>query len=124
MHITHRDEQSACLTGRTTQVRRPRKVRHLLDALGSGASQTQEEIVFAPGTSFRMLGTRELHGSPVILLRELPGSAATWTDSFEELSGLDRSALDRLDKALKDAFADGRGPHWPQRCTGPVGPVR
>ncbi|MGC9501463.1 hypothetical protein [Streptomyces sp. WG7] len=101
-----------------------RKVRHLLDALGSGASPTQEEIVFAPGTGFRVLGTREVHGSPVILLRELPGSAATWTDSSEALSGLDRSALDRLEKALKDAFAGGPGPHWPQRCTGPVGPAR
>ena len=99
-----------------------RKVRHLVEAPG-GKSLAREEIVFAPGTGFRVLGTRELHGSPVLLLRELPGSASTWTDSVEELSGLDRSALDRMDKALSEAFADGRGPHWPERCVGPVGPV-
>ncbi|MFI8093620.1 hypothetical protein ACIF9R_35820 [Streptomyces sp. NPDC086080] len=97
-----------------------RAVRQLLDrpAAAGGAG----EIVFAPGSAFRVLGVRATHGAPVTLLRELPATAAVYQDGAEEeLSGLDRSALDRLEKALDGLLPGGAGPGWPDRCTGPVG---
>jgi hypothetical protein len=99
-----------------------RKVRQLLDR--PAAAGAADEIVFAPGSAFRVLGTRAPHGAPVVLLRELPATSAVYQDGAEEeLSGLDRSALDRLEKALDGVLPGGGGPGWPARCTGPVGHV-
>ncbi|WP_217127480.1 hypothetical protein [Streptomyces sp. AC558_RSS880] len=99
-----------------------RKVRQLLDR--PAAAGAADEIVFAPGSAFRVLGTRAPHGAPVVLLRELPATSAVYQDGAEEeLSGLDRSALDRLEKALDGVLPGGDGPGWPARCTGPVGHV-
>ncbi|MFF3243774.1 hypothetical protein ACFYWY_08570 [Streptomyces sp. NPDC002870] len=100
-----------------------RKVRQLLDRPG-GAKDAPEEIVFAPGTGFRVLGSRTVHGSPVILLRELPATAASPTpfgDGVEELSQLDRVALSRLEAALGREFPTEGGADWPERCIGPLG---
>ncbi|MFJ2634810.1 hypothetical protein ACIO6U_23115 [Streptomyces sp. NPDC087422] len=80
------------------------------------------EIVFAPGTGFRVLGTWTAPaGTPVVLLRELPAHATTYMDGARELSPRDLTAL----AELKDALAGGppaeEGRSWPERCVGPVG---
>ncbi|QKV96029.1 hypothetical protein HUT19_33445 [Streptomyces sp. NA02950] len=100
-----------------------RKVRQLLDR-PAGAKNAPEEVVFAPGTAFRVLGSQTVHGSPVILLRELPGPAtpqASSPDGVEELGQLDRAALGRLEAALGQRFTTEQGGDWPERCTGPLG---
>ncbi|MFH9570527.1 hypothetical protein ACH4MG_08290 [Streptomyces sp. NPDC017454] len=101
-----------------------RKVRQLLDRPG-GSTQTPEEIVFVPGTGFRVLGARTgPAGSSVVLLRELPGLATAYMDGAEELSGLDLRALQHLEEALAKGFRVGDEPQWPERCSGPVGEYR
>ncbi|MET9152629.1 hypothetical protein ABZX82_15375 [Streptomyces griseoflavus] len=98
-----------------------RKVRGLLDRPG-GSPDAYEEIVFVPGTGFRVLGVRTPPaGPPVVLLRELPGNATAYMDGSRELSGLDLKALAHLEEALARGFRTGDGPRWPQRCSGPVG---
>ncbi|MEZ3180300.1 hypothetical protein KYY02_16895 [Streptomyces pimonensis] len=98
-----------------------RKVRQLLDRPG-GPTETHEEIVFVPGTGFRVLGVRTVPAGPsVVLLRELPGNATAYMDGSEELSGLDLKALTHLEEALAKGFRVGDGPQWPERCSGPVG---
>lgn len=95
------------------------KVGQLLARPGGEAP---DEVVFAPGTGFRVLGSRTVHGSSVILLRELSGVATSVVDGEEELSQLDRVALGRLEGALGQDFPTERGQDWPERCIGPVGP--
>ncbi|MFH9042604.1 hypothetical protein ACH4FA_25090 [Streptomyces sp. NPDC017966] len=98
-----------------------RKVRQLLDRPG-GSSETYEEIVFVPGTGFRVLGVRTAPAGPsVVLLRELPGNATAYMDGSEELSGLDLKALTHLEEALAKGFRAGDDPQWPERCSGSVG---
>ncbi|MEU5095724.1 hypothetical protein [Streptomyces sp. NPDC020996] len=98
-----------------------RKVRQLLDRPG-GSTETYEEIVFVPGTGFRVLGVRTApEGPSVVLLRELPGNATAYMDGSEELSGLDLRALAHLEEALAKGFRAGDVPQWPERCSGPVG---
>ncbi|MDN3271155.1 hypothetical protein [Streptomyces sp. MA15] len=98
-----------------------RKVRQLLDRPG-GPAETHEEIVFVPGTGFRVLGVRTAPaGPPVVLLRELPGNATAYMDGSQELSGLDLKALTHLEESLAKGFRVGDGPQWPERCSGPVG---
>lgn len=98
-----------------------RKVRQLLDRPG-GSTETHEEIVFVPGTGFRVLGVRTVPAGPsVVLLRELPGNATAYMDGSEELSGLDLKALTHLEEALAKGFRVGDEPQWPDRCSGPVG---
>ncbi|MEU7467782.1 hypothetical protein AB0A94_04325 [Streptomyces sp. NPDC044984] len=98
-----------------------RKVRQLLDRPG-GSSETYEEIVFVPGTGFRVLGVRTVPAGPsVVLLRELPGNATAYMDGSEELSGLDLKALTHLEEALAKGFRTGDDPQWPERCSGSVG---
>ncbi|WP_424867884.1 hypothetical protein [Streptomyces sp. SAI-229] len=98
-----------------------RKVRQLIDRPG-GPPEAYEEIVFVPGTGFRVLGVRTVPAGPsVVLLRELPGNATAYMDGAEELSGLDLKALTHLEEALAKGFRPGDGPQWPERCSGPVG---
>ncbi|MFJ2951803.1 hypothetical protein ACIO8H_29890 [Streptomyces sp. NPDC087226] len=98
-----------------------RKVRQLLDRPG-GSPETYEEIVFVPGTGFRVLGVRTVPTGPsVVLLRELPGNATAYMDGSEELTGLDLKARTHLEEALAKGFHPGDGTRWPQRCSGPVG---
>ncbi|CAL9613129.1 hypothetical protein SUDANB58_05680 [Streptomyces sp. enrichment culture] len=98
-----------------------RKVRQLLDR-PAGSPEAGEEIVFVPGTGFRVLGVRTVPGGPpVVLLRELPGNAPAYMDGTEELSGLDLKALAHLEDALSKGFRVGEGRGWPERCFGPVG---
>ncbi|MFI5568088.1 hypothetical protein ACIA6T_12220 [Streptomyces sp. NPDC051740] len=98
-----------------------RKVRQLIDRPG-GPPEAYEEIVFVPGTGFRVLGVRAVPAGPsVVLLRELPGNATAYMDGSEELSGLDLKALTHLEEALAKGFRHGDDPQWPDRCSGPVG---
>ncbi len=98
-----------------------RKVRQLIDRPG-GPPEAYEEIVFVPGTGFRVLGVRTVPAGPsVVLLRELPGNATAYLDGADELSGLDLKALTHLEEALAEGFRPGDDPQWPERCSGPVG---
>ncbi|MFJ7134241.1 hypothetical protein [Streptomyces fungicidicus] len=98
-----------------------RKVRQLLDRPG-GDPEPYEEIVFVPGTGFRVLAVRTVPAGPsVVLLRELPGNATAYMDGSEELSGLDLKALAHLEEALAKGFRAGGATEWPERCSGPVG---
>ncbi len=98
-----------------------RKVRQLLDRPG-GDPESYEEIVFVPGTGFRVLAVRTVPAGPsVVLLRELPGNATAYMDGSEELSGLDLKALVHLEEALAKGFRAGGATEWPERCSGPVG---
>jgi hypothetical protein len=98
-----------------------RKIRQLLDA-PAGSPDAYEEIVFVPGTGFRVLGIRAVSaGSSVVLLRELPGNATAYMDGAQELSGLDLKALAHLEEALAKDLPAGEGRSWPERCTGAVG---
>ncbi|MBT2412010.1 hypothetical protein J7I94_15765 [Streptomyces sp. ISL-12] len=87
-----------------------RRVRQLLDADG-------DEVVFAPGTAFKVLGVRAADDSPpLVLLRQLPDIPTAST----VLEDADETALTRLDHALADRTSPGAG-DWPGRCAGPVG---
>ncbi|MDX3573503.1 hypothetical protein [Streptomyces sp. ID05-47C] len=98
-----------------------RKVGQLLDRPG-GSTETYQEIVFVPGTGFRVVGVRTVPAGPsVVLLRELPGNATAYMDGSEELSGLDLKARTYLEEALAKGFRLGDDPQWPERCSGPVG---
>ncbi|WP_327237867.1 hypothetical protein OG349_31835 [Streptomyces sp. NBC_01317] len=98
-----------------------RKVRQLLDR-PAGSPDAYDEIVFVPGTGFRVLAVRTVPAGPsVVLLRELPGNATAYMDGAEELSGLDLKALAHLEAALATKPPAGEGQGWPERCAGPVG---
>jgi hypothetical protein len=85
-----------------------RRVRQLLD---SG-----EEIVFTPGTPFRVLDVRTEGTTPLVLLRQLPD--LTMTSGV--LEDADHTALERLQHALTDRTSPGPG-EWSERCSGPIG---
>ncbi|MBT2413270.1 hypothetical protein J7I94_22360 [Streptomyces sp. ISL-12] len=97
-----------------------RKVRQLLDRPDE-ARDSLDEVVFAPGSGFRVLGTRTVAGSTTVLLRELPPTTTAYVDEVAELSQLDRKALARLEEALGSALPVERDTNWPERCTGHVG---
>jgi len=85
-----------------------RRVRQLLD---SG-----EEIVFTPGTPFRVLDVRTEGATQLVLLRQLPDMTTT-TGVLEDA---DHTALERLQHALTDRTSPTEG-EWPERCSGPAG---
>ncbi|MFD4030432.1 hypothetical protein ACFWVP_07800 [Streptomyces sp. NPDC058637] len=96
-----------------------RRVRQLFD--GPAPDARTEEVVFLPGTVFRVLDVRTDVASSLILLRELPGAPASAAPGQEPLDDQDRAALARLDASLSGHPA-GAGPSsWPDRCSGPVG---
>ncbi|MBD0735983.1 hypothetical protein [Streptomyces sp. CBMA29] len=80
------------------------------------------EVVFAPGTGFRVLGTWTAPaGTSVVLLRELPAHATTYMDGARELSPRDLAALTELKDALAGGPPTEEGRSWAGRCVGPVG---
>lgn len=91
-----------------------RRVRQLLDP-GDGP----EEVVFTPGTLFRVLDVRRggQDRARQIFLRELPGSQMPVTSDPEG----DRAALARLDEAVHGRSAPASADQWPERCSGPFG---
>ncbi|MFF6936178.1 hypothetical protein [Streptomyces sp. NPDC008312] len=90
-----------------------RRVRQLSDH-GRGP----DEVVFAPGTLFRVLDVRRDGPAVQIYLRELTGPAtATKPDP-----DVDRAVLARLDDVVRGRSTAPAGTgHWPERCVGAVG---
>lgn len=79
----------------------------------------QDEILFGPGTRFRVLQVRERAGASIVLLRELPENAPVAVPG--QLDGSDTQVLDRL-STTADQFAPlGNSRGWPARCTGALG---
>ncbi|MEU6483633.1 hypothetical protein [Streptomyces sp. NPDC046887] len=87
-----------------------------------------DEVVFPPGSAFRVLDVRTDRPTPLVLLRQLPPTttpppsapSADDTDLDEE----DRAVLARLDEALRpDPTTTPALPTfvWPDRCAGPLG---
>ncbi|MGW0780005.1 hypothetical protein [Streptomyces sp. NPDC002913] len=99
-----------------------RRVRQLFD--GPTENTRTDEVVFPPGTVFRVLDVRQGGGapaSPLILLRELPGIPGESASGGTPLDEQDEAALARLDASLsRSPDAAATGP-WPGRCAGPVG---
>ncbi|MGA5441555.1 hypothetical protein ACPCKW_18800 [Streptomyces griseoincarnatus] len=87
-----------------------RRVRRLMDG--------GEEIVFAPGTAYRVLDVRTDHGAPMVLLRQVR-SAESGSVLLEDG---DETALERLNNALAGRTAPGAG-DWADRCAGPFGGI-
>ncbi|PPS90954.1 hypothetical protein [Streptomyces sp. MH60] len=87
-----------------------RRVRRLLDG--------DEQIVFAPGTAYRVLAVRTDGAGPLIMLRQIrsPDTASVLLEDADE------TALERLNQALSGRTAPGTG-DWPDRCAGPLGGI-
>ncbi|MBB5939697.1 hypothetical protein [Streptomyces zagrosensis] len=102
-----------------------RRVRQLFDAPGAAAvSTSRDEVVFPPGTVFRVLdaSTDGPGGeAPLFLLRELSVLPAVTTVRRDPLDDQDRAALVRLQETLSRHPAAVGPYHWPDRCAGPVG---
>lgn len=103
-----------------------RRVNPLLSGTTEATPTAPDEIVFGPGTAFRVLDVREVGGSALVLLRELPPAAIRTAASAppDGPEGQDRAVLARLTEALEQrvpAGSRGRAAHWPERCSGPVG---
>ncbi|MFE3144377.1 hypothetical protein [Streptomyces scopuliridis] len=87
-----------------------RRVRRLLDG--------GDEVVFAPGTAYRVLDVRTDAATSLILLRQVR-SAETASVLLEDA---DETALERLNHALSGRMSPGKG-DWPDRCAGPLGDI-
>lgn len=79
----------------------------------------QGEIVFGPGTRFRVLGVRERSGATVVLLRELPSNAPVCVTG--RLEDSDVQVLDRLTATADRPASLGNSLTWPTSCTGALG---
>jgi hypothetical protein len=98
-----------------------RRVRPLL---GSGSGTGSEEIVFPPGTAFRVLGVRTSGPAPIVLLSEIIRVGSETDGRFGVLGDADRAAMERLDEALRKqgTTAGATSPAaWPARCAAPLG---
>lgn len=96
-----------------------RRVRPLYDGTGSAASH--DEVVFAPGTAFRVLDVRPGDSGQLVLLRELPSVPDTPLLSHAPLTAADHAVLARIDEALARHPSGTAAFEWPDRCSGPVG---
>ncbi|WP_240136609.1 hypothetical protein [Streptomyces sp. MUM 178J] len=96
-----------------------RRVRQLSDSTGPGVGH--DEVVFPPGTAFRVLGVRTSGPSPLILLRELPTGPDGEPPVHAQLDEQDHAVLARLDEALTRCPPGAAAFDWPARCAGPVG---
>jgi hypothetical protein len=89
---------------------------------GTGAdAQLPDEVVFAPGTTFRVLDIRLVRGAGMVLLRDASTDAGQGEREADER---DRAALRALNEALAEGVPAGsrdRVPRWPARCSGPAG---
>ncbi|UFR02320.1 hypothetical protein KBP30_14505 [Streptomyces sp. Go40/10] len=94
-----------------------RRVRGLFTpGPAGGPAGHGEEVVFGPGTRFRVLGTQGRPGAMTVLLREVTdgGPAAR---SGEQEAG-DRAALGALRQAADREPAAGPAASWPPRLAG------
>ncbi|MFD4032262.1 hypothetical protein ACFWVP_17480 [Streptomyces sp. NPDC058637] len=90
-----------------------RRVRQLSDH-----ARGPDEVVFAPGTLFRVLDVRRDGRAVQLFLRELTGPPTATTPDPDA----DRAVLARLDDAVRGSSAAPVGTgHWPDRCVGAVG---
>ncbi|MEV6536983.1 hypothetical protein AB0M86_46815, partial [Streptomyces sp. NPDC051639] len=99
-----------------------RRVGPLLSDIADSAAY-RDEVVFRPGSAFRVLGVHEVRDTDVILLREVP----LGTPSARALDERDRAVLTVLTGALapladlpkEDAptGTQGTGARWPMRCS-------
>lgn len=98
------------------------------DGGGTGAA---DEVVFAPGATFRVLGVHEVRGTEVVLLRDasagvgpVPAPGAGPAPAPGGVAEQDRAALAALTEALEEGVPSGsrgRVRQWPARCAGPAG---
>jgi hypothetical protein len=98
-----------------------RRVRPLL---GTGPGSASDEVVFPPGTGFRVLEVRPEGAATIVLLSEVLGSGPGTDDRPGGLDDADRATLERLDEALRRQVpsATGMSPAtWPERCARPLG---
>ncbi|MGW1467823.1 hypothetical protein ACWCPT_26165 [Streptomyces sp. NPDC002308] len=97
-----------------------RRVRPLLDQ--PVAPDAPEEIVFGPGTRFRVLSVDGAGASRLVLLREV-GPATPPGRPGQALDSQDDAIVVRLREAARTLGSGGRtGADWPERCTGPLHP--
>ncbi|MFH9615170.1 hypothetical protein ACH4MM_15855 [Streptomyces pratensis] len=102
-----------------------RRVRQMFD--GAAHATRTDEVVFPPGTVFRVLDIRQESASPaspLILLRELPGIPAESATGGAQPDAQDNAVLERLEASLDGSPAAGAPGPWPERCSGPVGSHR
>jgi hypothetical protein len=93
-----------------------RRVRPLLGA-------APDEVVFPPGTAFRVLDVRSTGPAPIVLLSEVLGGGPGIDDRPGGLCDADRATLERLDEALRREKLPAGGTSlatWPARCAEPL----
>jgi hypothetical protein len=96
-----------------------RRVRPLL---GSAPGAASDEVVFPPGTTFRVLDVRSAGPAPIVVLTEVTG-AGPETGRPDALDDADRATLERLDEALRRQVPSPGGTSldaWPARCVEPL----
>jgi hypothetical protein len=91
-----------------------RRVRSLLAP--AAAQGTGEEIVFAPGTRFRVLGTQGPPGAVAVLLREVADGDPAFRPG--EHDAQDRGALESLLQAVGRVPVADDTASWPPRLSG------
>jgi hypothetical protein len=85
----------------------------------SRAGTGHEEVLFGPGTRFRVLQVREQAGTTVVLLRELAETAPQAVPG--RLDDSDAAVLTRLLTAAGQPTLPSAGQGWPDRCAGTLG---
>ncbi|MFG3010594.1 hypothetical protein ACGFZB_09050 [Streptomyces cinerochromogenes] len=90
-----------------------RRVRSLFTA---GPAGHGEEVVFGPGTRFRVLGTQGRPGAMTVLLREVTDGGPAARPGEQEAQ--DRAALGALRQAAGRDPAAGTAASWPPRLAG------
>ncbi|MFJ3756467.1 hypothetical protein [Streptomyces sp. NPDC090080] len=75
------------------------------------------EIVFAPGAMFRVLGEHTVSGNPFVLLRQMPRTREA--DPPDLLEDADETARACLEQALAAVTVESHST-WPKRCAGPI----
>jgi hypothetical protein len=98
-----------------------RRVRPLL---GTASGSASDEVVFPPGTVFRVLDVRPAGPAPIVLLTEVRGGGSGTGDRPGVLDDADRVTLTRLEEALSRPAPSpgGAAPGtWPARCAEPLG---
>jgi hypothetical protein len=92
-----------------------RRVRALT---GSAAPDGPEEVVFGPGTRFRVLGTRDTPGATTVLLREVAAGEPVRRPGDQD--AVDRQAIEQLTQVAAGLPVAEHPAPWPPRLTGPL----
>ncbi|MGW3634511.1 hypothetical protein ACWD7F_30920 [Streptomyces sp. NPDC005122] len=86
-----------------------------------GSAPSSDQVVFAPGTRFRVLEVRPGQRAPLVLMRELPAGDRVAEGETNPFDRLDRAALAGLHAALRGKPRDAVSFVWPERCCVPLG---